>query len=171
MKDLTNKITIGLILLLMLPSAIATVALTSDKQDYEPGETVKLQLSYTNTGRFNVTSKFIHMDLKKFGLIVISQTRDQKKHLMPEQIESGVHIFTLPAFSPPGKYEIAGYFEFEDGTFSEERTIAINATESLMFKIIKLIIIIILAIITIGIIIRIIRWMKRKKQSKHNPAR
>lgn len=169
-----NKTRLSIILILMavliMPIAFASITITSDKQTYAPGEEVTLELNYTNDGLHNVTTKFIHMKVKKFWITAIEQTRDQKKTLMPEQIETGIHKFVLPSFAPPGKYTIAGYAELEDGTLSEEKTIQITGTESLLWKIIKWVFIILILLMIIGIIIRIIRHSKEKKKEKQEEA-
>jgi len=160
---------IFLLLLLLVPFAVAQTAnttLTSDRQIYDPGDKINLTFNYTNTGLNTVTTKYIHMQLKKFGITAIEQTRDQKKTIMPEQIESGIHIITLPFFAPPGKYEIAGQFELENGTLIGEQKIIVNATESKLFKIIKWTAIAVTALIIILIIIAVIKSVKKRKKTE-----
>ncbi len=163
---MNKKITSLLIILLMIPAALATVTLTSDQQEYEPGDRVELVLNYTNTGKFNVTTKFIHLEVQKFGITAIAQTRDQRKSLMPEQIESGIHTFSLPVFSPPGQYDIIGYVEHDDGSLTEEVTIEITAKESMLFKIVRWAFIILFILILLIILTKIVRFVKRKSKDK-----
>lgn len=160
-----NKTLIAIMIaLLVVPAAMATITITPDKETYAPGENITLAIDYTNNGTKTVTAQYTHIQIKKFGIQVMEQTTQQKKTLMPEQIDTGTHILALPSFAPSGKYEITGYVEHDDKSTTEKKTITINTTESLMFKIIKWIVIALAIIIILLIIMNIAKAKKKPKE-------
>jgi hypothetical protein len=85
------------------------VSLTTDKNQYNPGETVRIRYTIRNTGDVRIELRMVVEIVDPSGRSVYDSHRlgqDRRHDLDPGQTASGEFTWTIPADAVPGTYEV-----------------------------------------------------------------
>jgi hypothetical protein len=85
------------------------ISLTTDKNQYNPGETVRIRYTIRNTGDVRIELRMVVEIVDPSGRSVYDSNRlgqDRRHDLDPGQTASGEFTWTIPADAVPGTYEV-----------------------------------------------------------------